>query len=479
PSPVGLLSKFGIHMDPSEQERAPLVASRHPGASGAYGGLRESKMEDQSSAQDFAPPRRFRFQPLKYGDKLASVFTKPDAGAPCEDNVRQGELVLVQRREWIDSNAWLKIQFTEGRRRSGWVRERSPSGAALFSMVSTFRRYEEWQGSARFACKGRLTFGADLPFFVVTNVLLAGGTAALVWLVCLRFPSPEWQVHLLLCATTGAMVGLWGVTTCLLWAAATTDPGVIPPTPSLDMAMPPPDAVVGLRGFRYCDTCNIFRPPRAKHCSICNHCVEEFDHHCPWVGACVGRRNYRLFLAFLLVMTVFAMFAAAVCGWSIFVAHPGCRPRQGSRAVLLCLSGAVPATVLALCALVALWSLLVLGSFHVYLISKGQTTNEHARSLFDDGHPNEHDFGCCGNWAHVLCRQVPASRLPDMSEVLPGDAPLQTWGNDDGAGSVGGGGSNGGCGGGGTSDVESGRRSSGRHGPMAEWGGSGVAAAGG
>ena len=33
-----------------------------------------------------------------------------------------------------------------------------------------------------------------------------------------------------------------------------------------------------------CVSCKIVRPLRAKHCSVTDRCVEQFDHYCPWVN---------------------------------------------------------------------------------------------------------------------------------------------------------------------------------------------------
>mmetsp|Transcript_28736 Transcript_28736/g.61867 ORF Transcript_28736/g.61867 Transcript_28736/m.61867 type:complete len:428 (-) Transcript_28736:2573-3856(-) len=60
----------------------------------------------------------------------------------------------------------------------------------------------------------------------------------------------------------------------------------------------------------FCNKCKIRRPPRCHHCSICNRCILQFDHHCVWLNNCVGYNNYRAFL-----LTLFYLSLGCCYGW--------------------------------------------------------------------------------------------------------------------------------------------------------------------
>ena len=50
-----------------------------------------------------------------------------------------------------------------------------------------------------------------------------------------------------------------------------------------------------------CNRCNIIAPRSLKisHCPICEVCVMNQDHHCPWTGKCIGKYNLISFYCFL------------------------------------------------------------------------------------------------------------------------------------------------------------------------------------
>ena len=120
------------------------------------------------------------------------------------------------------------------------------------------------------------------------------------------------------------------------------DPGIIPrldPGTDHSVGRPPRSQTVACSGkvveVSFCELCRVYRPPRAEHCSVCNNCVLEFDHHCPFIGNCIGKvrtvawptqpppptspsylrllplfvqRNYVHFLRFLILVVLLCVF---------------------------------------------------------------------------------------------------------------------------------------------------------------------------
>ena len=68
----------------------------------------------------------------------------------------------------------------------------------------------------------------------------------------------------------------------------------------------------------YCPNCLIKMNYRTKHCIICEKCVDEFDHHCFWVGNCIGKNNYLLFFIFLVFVIFNTVFNFLITTYYVF-----------------------------------------------------------------------------------------------------------------------------------------------------------------
>lgn len=73
-----------------------------------------------------------------------------------------------------------------------------------------------------------------------------------------------------------------------------------------------------------CTRCETFRPPRAHHCRICQRCIRRMDHHCPWINNCVGERNQKYFIQFLIYVGALSAYAVTLVVMSWLTECVGC-----------------------------------------------------------------------------------------------------------------------------------------------------------
>lgn len=57
----------------------------------------------------------------------------------------------------------------------------------------------------------------------------------------------------------------------------------------------------------FCESCLIIQAIPTKHCKLCEGCCAKFDHHCLFIAKCVGLKNHKPFIVFL-VSTLMCVF---------------------------------------------------------------------------------------------------------------------------------------------------------------------------
>lgn len=180
--------------------------------------------------------------------------------------------------------------------------------------------------------------------------------------------------------------------------------------------------------IKYCRTCKIWRPPRSYHCPTCGVCIQTHDHHCIWVNNCVGQRNYRHFITFLIGAIITSCLLIITSSIHLHRIGP---PRKAPVSILLIIYGGL-----------TIWYPLILLLYHMAMTSTQQTTREYLKTMSDHNvknpvlHPrvkrvpnNVFDRGNYVTNMFSLMGQVPGPNLWSPRARITGGADwrLQQW----------------------------------------------------
>ena len=129
----------------------------------------------------------------------------------------------------------------------------------------------------------------------------------------------------------------------------------------------------------YCYSCSLYRPPRTSHCSVCDNCVERFDHHCIWLGTCIGKRNYKYFYGLIISLTLSGIFQIICAIYYVVIESKNFEKKENN--TLLIIFGFSSIAFYNILFLVFFLGKLVL--IHTILIFKNITYYEHVKNKID------------------------------------------------------------------------------------------------
>ena len=178
-----------------------------------------------------------------------------------------------------------------------------------------------------------------------------------------------------------------------VWTTAKSDPGQVPLYWGFYIG--DPDS----KRTRYCLMCNVFKPRRCHHCSVCCRCILNMDHHCPWINSCIGfyNRKYFIQMVFYLIIGIFSSIIAntKTCynlGYELFKN----KFELNWDFFLVCL-----ALIIYIIDLIMSYILTTFLKFHIKLILENKTTIETLDHKGKD-FQSEYDKGKWNNWIEVM-----------------------------------------------------------------------------
>ncbi|CAI8045349.1 Palmitoyltransferase ZDHHC9 [Geodia barretti] len=309
---------------------------------------------------------------------------------------------------------------------------------ARYQLIMPLRKYQKFPGNNRFWCCGALMSSRQVSILIFCAIIIVV-VSALFFAFDARFLVVN--VEPLGVGVIFPVLGVLGLyfSMSFLFKTGCIDSGILP------RALPDEIAYMQSQGdeepagsgrtlgaparyktvqhmgqkvkLKWCVTCNLWRPPRASHCGLCNNCYENFDHHCPWVGNCVARRNYRYFYLFLTTIAVTGVYMMA-CNITVIVLAS---KKMGFGDALK----TYPGSVIEFCVSgLAVISVSGLSCMHTWLIARMETTNEDIKGTFNprkQGRTVHNPYrrrNCCLNFLFVICGPFPPRFLSLIVQIL-------------------------------------------------------------
>ncbi|KAI9031733.1 DHHC palmitoyltransferase-domain-containing protein [Phycomyces nitens] len=297
-----------------------------------------------------------------------------------------------------------------------------------------FKNYQIFPGNSVFFCGGRLMTSKAFWAFSIAMVILFGPSILFGIFIC------PWYWRNMTPAIPIIFAYAFVLAVASMIKTSWTDPGVIPrnldkmpplagsegeslgSSPNPIQLMLPPVKNVLVKDtqveLKYCETCLIYRPPRASHCRECDNCVEMEDHHCIWLNNCIGRRNYRTFFVFIVTATFLAVFVTAFSLGHIMLLYVDDPKMRDFRTILR----EVPVSMfLTILSFIFMFPIGYLTSFHCYIVGVGMTTHEQIKVTGRRSPGSSHPFDLGSsykNFMNMVCRPKPKSYIARRKYAL-------------------------------------------------------------